>query len=89
MSEITDRLKEVETGLTSLVVITKECNKNVNRMLEKHENIIQGEGGNPGLKTKIDRLEQSEKKRAWHFRTIWGGMVAMVMKVVYDMFGTK
>jgi len=58
-------------------------------LVQKHDDVIQGKNNSPGLKTKIDRLEQSEKKRAWHFRTIWGAMVGVVMKVFYDTFGPK
>ncbi|MGH9429583.1 MAG: hypothetical protein ACRD2L_25135 [Terriglobia bacterium] len=34
-------------------------------------------GSAPGIKTRVDRLEQSEGSRKWHFRTIWAALVSI------------
>jgi hypothetical protein len=35
--------------------------------------------GKPGLKTEVDRLVQTEVSRRWHFRAIWGAVVAAII----------
>jgi len=36
---------------------------------------LDGNGG-PGMKVRLDRIEQLESGRKWHIRTIWGAMMA-------------
>ena len=43
--------------------------------------------GKPGLKTRIDRVEQLEIDRRWQWKTVWGGLIAtalgLIAKVVF------
>ena len=35
--------------------------------------------GSPGLKMRVDRLEQIESNRKWHIRALWSAMVTGVV----------
>ena len=37
---------------------------------------LNGRNGQPGMITRLDRLEQSEAKRVWHIRSLWATVLA-------------
>ena len=55
------------------------------KMLEKHEEVIFGNGG-VGLKTQVDRLEQTEQSRTWHLRALWVTILGMLAKMGFGVF---
>lgn len=44
-------------------------------------------GGNLGMKTRVDRLEQTEETRTWSLRALWLGMIGVISRVIYDLIG--
>lgn len=40
--------------------------------------------GNPGMKTRIDRLEQTEKGRKFQFNTLWTAMVGTFIVAAFN-----
>jgi len=40
--------------------------------------------GSVGAKTRIDRLEQAEKSRTFHVRTIWAALVSTIVGVAVN-----
>jgi hypothetical protein len=47
--------------------------------LDKHEELLQGTIGIPGMRINLDRLLQREEDRKWHFRAIWAAMIAALI----------
>ena len=74
--DIEEKITKIEVNIENLTTLTqqhheryKEWNEKLMDMSEKHNDSIYGKNiSNPGSNTRIDRLEQSEKKRAWHLR---------------------
>lgn len=50
--------------------------------------LLEGDGTNdsPGLKVAVDRLTQSEKRRAWAFRAITTGFIGLAAERVFGYF---
>ena len=44
---------------------------------QKIGDVIDG-NGTPGMKTRMDRIEQVEASRKWHIRTLWAAIVTGV-----------
>ena len=38
--------------------------------------------GSLGLKTRVDRLEQTDGSRKWHFRAAWAAILSMALGLV-------
>jgi len=55
--------------------------------LQKHETLLYGNGDAIGMKGKVDRLVQTEKKRAWYSRIVGAALVAMVFERVRYYLG--
>ena len=72
-TELRERLMRVETQLVELL-------EKVDRVLKS----LDGNGG-PGLKTRLDRLEQIEKNRLWTWRCVLGSVVGLVVKAGFDL----
>jgi hypothetical protein len=51
---------------------------NLADVVKKIDETING-NGNPGMKVRLDRLEQIEDGRRWNLRTIWGALVAILV----------
>lgn len=50
--------------------------------IRKH---LYGNGEGVGLVTRLDRLEQAEENRKWHFRTLYTSTIGIVGKLFYDL----
>ena len=37
--------------------------------------------GSLGLKTRVDRLEQTERSRLWSLRTLWASLISVILTV--------
>lgn len=101
--KINERLHNVELQVARLVAhmesevgtfqrIQSRVDENFNRIMqviERHDKLLFGNGNPPGLLTKMDRIEQTEEDRKWHFRAIWGSVAAVAAKLAYDMFARR
>jgi len=83
---IHDRLRLVELSLTELVTSNKQTVKVHSELIEHHDKMLMGTNSSPGLKTKVDRLEQSEKSRQSHIKAMWVVVTTLIGKFVYDLF---
>jgi len=63
----------------------RESRKEIRAMIEKHTHIIFG-NGEPGFKTRLDRIEQSESNRTWHIRAVWAAILTMLARIGHDIF---
>lgn len=48
---------------------------------------LHGNNGTPGIYIRLDRMEQSEQRRVWHMRALWGAVVAAIGQSVAQWFG--
>jgi hypothetical protein len=74
-------LAEKIDHLTNIVQV--HITKDEKRDAEMHVT-IDGSNGTPGFKTRIDRLEQVESARKWHFRTSWAALLVFGSTVVSE-----
>lgn len=48
------------------------------RMLNRHDEQLNGFQDKPGMMVRVDRMEQREQARTWHIRTLWAAFLATV-----------
>lgn len=68
--EIIERLARIETGLAGIR----------DDVAELHQGVF-GHSGAPGLYTRLDRLEQVERRRAWTIRALVTAFLGLVVSV--------
>lgn len=74
MESIGDRVGGIETTLAGMRATNDAHFETLKARTDRHEYIIIG-NGTPGIASRLDRLEQTEKKREFHFRLWWGAIV--------------
>lgn len=91
--KIDDRLREVEKQMATITAtIVSEKGNLTNAINEittelKHFRYVVIEGnGKPAYATRIDRLEQIEVNKKYHFSAIWSAIIALIGKLFYDWF---
>jgi len=82
MASLKEDVAEVKTAVKFLIKSTDEHQKTVMTMLKKHEEIFTGNGDAGMIKT-VDRLNQAEKRRIWHFRVLWAGFLGLLGKIFF------
>lgn len=40
--------------------------------------------GTPGIKVRLDRLEQAAESRRWQFKALFGGVLTLIGKWIYE-----
>lgn len=78
-----DRLASIEATL-------QEIKTDLALLAQRHEDI--GElkravfgNGNTGIRLTVDRLKQADVRRRWHFGVVYGALVAVGVKLAYDI----
>lgn len=70
-----------ETQLALLVAGQDAANEKLDRLIA----CVDGSGPeDPGMKIRLDRLEQSEKNRKWAIRTLMGAVATLFSKWAYE-----
>lgn len=94
--KIHERLKDVELQIGRLVAHVEseqrsfsEIRGTIREGFDRLNRIFFGIDGSIGILTKIDRQEQLEEGRKWHFRMLWATIVAMGAKILHDLFTSK
>ena len=86
LDQRSDIMAEQLTGVRLTLASIDTTLKALVRTLGRLDEHMTGTSNEPGLKTKVDRLEQLELGRRWQMRTFWGavitGAVTLVMKVL-------
>ncbi len=49
--------------------------------------VLLGLEDKPGLKGRLDRLEQTESNRRWHIRSLWGAFIAGGIALLFKWIG--
>ena len=57
------------------------------RMLNRHDEQLNGYQDKPGLVTHLDRIIQRENGRTWHIRALWTAVIAVVVRWITGKFG--
>jgi len=81
IQEMDTRLRELEIKSTEFFTAQGAEKKDTDHIKQ----LIFGNGRN-GLVVRLDRLEQSEKVRKWHIRTLWVGIVGLVISLIVGNF---
>lgn len=84
------QLLSIETSLATILARQAEREKLVNRLsteinvrLDRIETNIRG-NGQPGLMTRIDRIEQKDEMRGRHFWVIWPILLSTAAAAVWQ-----
>lgn len=72
----------IEAQLATLVQEVRSMDGKVNRVLA----CVDGDREEPGLRIRVDRLEQTEATRKWAIRAIAGGLFALLIKQAHQLF---
>ena len=85
-------INEIRNQLTIHIAVCKTSQCRIGDIpdaidrIEKHiDRAFNGNGG-PGLKLRIDRLEQVEKGRRWTIRTLAATVIGVVAVAIVDFF---
>ena len=81
-----ERLRRVEEGVSGLRGNQEQMLSMFQRLLTRHDELLNGFQDKPGLVVKVDRLENIESTRRWHLRALWVAIVGGVAKAVFDTF---
>ena len=75
----------IEAQLATLVQEVRSLDGKVCRVLA----CVDGDREEPGLRIRVDRLEQTEATRKWAIRTIAAGLFALFAKQVHELFSGR
>lgn len=89
---ISERQGKLEVQLTRIITTIELHTENdkvlllrIQTLLEKHDHILFG-NESLGMRVKVDRLEEKEKTRQRSIRALWTAFLAVLSKVLYDLF---
>lgn len=95
MDRIDDRLRTLElqqqgasTRLENEVGNLVKMMSEIRDIIKRHDTMFFGNNGSAGLVTRLDRLEQTEKNRAWVYKVALGTSVTLVVKILWDIVMT-
>lgn len=95
MSNVESRLAAIETQQARVLVLLESLAKQVGDQAvadrewrARHDLLVNGDGnGNPGLRLRVDRLEQSGERSKWALRTVAAAVVGLLGKAAAGLFG--
>lgn len=77
-------LESIEAQLTSLTIMVTKHVSDDDREFDKIGYTFAGQNGNPGVMTRIDRIEQREANRSRHLWAIWIALVTSLIGIVFS-----
>lgn len=87
LNEIRDKVTECLAVVKQHIVMTEERLNRQKETLDMHSKEIWGEGPRePGIKTELDRLIQTEKSRKVALAAVSTATVGLVAKAIYSLF---
>lgn len=97
MGNIDHRLAEIERTQERVVVLLESLTKQVSEQAQadrewraKMDTQVSGDGNNnPGLRLRVDRLEQSAERAKWTVRAIATAVIGLAAKAVMGLFAQK
>lgn len=85
---VAERLSALETSLQSDHAARVEFRDELRKTLACINTTLRGNGGT-GLLTRVGLLEQTEETRRWSLRALWGAVLMMGIKVIFDVLGIR
>ena len=67
-------LEEIGRRLDSLIALVTTHSADDKVQFAEFHRLILGLDDSPGLKGRLDRLEQTEQARRWHVRALWAAI---------------
>lgn len=86
MSAIADTLTEIRVEVAASRSATEEILKSHQKALSEHGNTLYGSSGQAGLRVEMAILQNTDRRRTWHLRTMWVAMVSAVIGSVVSFF---
>ena len=74
-----ERLRAIEVAATQLLTVQQEQGK----QLDKIDHTLHG-NGSPGMKTRLDRLEQQNARSEKHFWTLWPALIGTAIVAAWE-----
>lgn len=74
-------------GLKPTLAILDQKLDQLLEISQKHNVMLEGSNGTPGLRIRVDRIEQREQDRRWSFRLLWGAIVTTLVSVLFRTGG--
>lgn len=85
IGSINDQLGRICSDIESEKGTRARINSSINSALEEIRVLLYGKGDAVGFNTRIDRLEQAEKRRAFLITAISVSMIGLVLKTGWDL----
>jgi len=71
----------IEAEVGNLIKLTVE----IRDLIKHHETLFFGNNGNPGLVTRLDRLEQADSSRRWGLRAVITLLIGLIVKALWEV----
>lgn len=88
MSEITELRKSFEDFKSVVLTHIAETNtyrSEKDKVVSALAKTVWDDGNAPGLATKVDRLNETEKGRKWFLRALGGSSIALIIKELWHL----
>lgn len=66
-----------------------EWSKSVDAKLGRILSCVDGYGDDPGMRVRLDRLEQSESTRKWAIRAVSTGLFGIIVERIHALFSGR
>ena len=80
--------KTLNNDVVEIKTVLQEYVKSTNKMIEKHEHFING-NGKIGAEVRIDRLEQAHGVTKWLSRISMGGLITIALAKIGELYTIK
>jgi hypothetical protein len=80
-----EKMNEFVATMRECVVEFKKTNEHLRELVYEHHRTLYG-NGTPGLKTEVDRLVQTDKRRRWVTGTALGAAATALAEAVRQHF---
>lgn len=77
ISDKVDSLRGVVDKHIESTLIYREAQR---KTLDEHSKELWGSNSDPGLKTKVDRIEQVENNRKWAIKATYGSVIGLLIE---------
>jgi Tfp pilus assembly protein PilN len=92
MASVEQRLAEIERTQERVVVLLESLTQQVSgqQAAEREwrtrlDGLLNGDAANPGLRLRLDRLEQDSARARWVLRTLGAAVLALVLKAGHSL----
>lgn len=84
-----DRIRALELKVAALTAETKETNKSIRELLEKHDRALNGDHEYPGIGTRVAILEGFSKRVKSVIAAVLTGLLALAVNAISGLMGGK